>query len=64
MQDSSGIISSQPGHIEALTAKREALKALIKEARKHPATGGNELNRLKRENLKLKDEIEQEIKSA
>ncbi len=64
MQDSRGLISSQPGHVEALQAKRLALKTQIKEERKHPATSGEELKRLKLENLKLKDEIEEESKSA
>ncbi len=58
MQNSRGIISSQPGHVEALQAKRAALKEQIRAERNRPATSPELIARLKRENLRLKDEIE------
>ena len=60
MQESRGIISSQHGRVEALQAKRAALKEKIREERKRPATSNDLLKQLKQENLKLKDEIEEE----
>lgn len=64
MQHSRGVLSSKPGHIEALCAKRESLKEQIREARKRPATSGDLLRRLKTENLRLKDEIEKKTHRA
>lgn len=64
MQHSRGVISSEPGRLQALVARREALKELICEEKKRPATGGDHLKRLKLENLKLKEKIEEETLRA
>lgn len=64
MQESRGIISSQHGRIEALQARRAILKDKIREELKRPSTSSELIRKLKLENLKLKDEIEGEIKSA
>jgi len=63
MHYSRGLISSQPGRLESLRAKHEALKERIHEELKHPATGGDILKRLKLEKLRVKEEIE-EIRRA
>ena len=64
MQETRGIISSKTGHVEALHAKRLALKDKIREARKSPATSEETVKKLKLENLRLKDEIERHSKTA
>lgn len=54
-----GLMSSEPGRLEALRSRHAALKELIRQEQKHPATEGDILKRLKLEKLKLKEEIEQ-----
>lgn len=60
MQQSSGLVSSQPGRLEALRAKHAALQARIDEEQKRPATSGDILKRLKRQKLMLKEQISEE----
>ncbi|MCB9996458.1 MAG: DUF465 domain-containing protein [Rhodospirillales bacterium] len=64
MQHTRGVVASEHGRLQALVAKREALKELIREEKKRPSTGGDLLRRLKLENLKLKDEIEEQSRHA
>lgn len=48
---------SVEGHIEALQAKHEDLEKQLRDAERHPATDDLTLARLKKEKLKIKDEL-------
>ncbi len=59
MQSNRGHVSKNHPHIEALLAKHHSLSSQIKDARNHPSTTDEELQRWKIERLRLKDEIAQ-----
>lgn len=56
--------TSHSGRILALQAKHAALDEQIEEAQKHVATADDLLRYLKREKLKVKDQIEEEGKGG
>ena len=60
----SRVISSQPGRLQALVARHTALKEQIEQEMKHPAYNAEIVRTLKSEKLKLKDEIELERQRA
>ena len=60
MQTSRGLVSSQPGRLEALRARHAAIDERIQEEQKSPAMSDTLLRRLKAEKLMLKDEIQDE----
>lgn len=64
MQDSRGVISSQPGRLEALRAKHAVLKSQIAQEQKSPATSSEALKIMKIQKLKLKEQIEEEKQMA
>ncbi len=64
MSNSQALISAEHGRLNALVARREAVKERIREERKYPALAGEILRELKIENLRLKDEIEFERRRA
>ncbi|MGH6816097.1 MAG: YdcH family protein [Hyphomicrobiaceae bacterium] len=53
---------SLAAHLAELVEKHRSLEKKIEEAMAHPSTDDLEISRLKREKLKLKDEI-QKVKS-
>ena len=57
-------VSPHDGRIEALKARHAALEEQISGELKSPAAPHNILKQLKIEKLKLKDEIEEEIRKA
>lgn len=50
-------------HVEALKRKHQKLEAQIAETARHPSADNTELAALKREKLRLKDEIERHTAS-
>ncbi len=46
------------GHLDELSAKHRVLEKRLEEALTHPSVSDQELSELKREKLKIKDEIE------
>lgn len=58
MPTSRGHHAVKPGHLEALRARHAALELEIREGMRHPASGMEEIRRLKAEKLRIKDEIE------
>ncbi len=60
MQTQRALASSQNARLQALRQKHAAIQDKIHEEMKHPSIGAEILLRLKREKLRLKDEIEQE----
>ncbi|MGB0922540.1 MAG: YdcH family protein [Alphaproteobacteria bacterium] len=44
-------------HLTQLNRKHEALEKQLEDAMRHPATGDDEIAHLKREKLRIKDEI-------
>ena len=57
MPTSRGMQALEPGHLEALKAKHADLSARIEREQLSLATSDEELHYLKREKLRLKDEI-------
>ena len=53
-----GLLSAQAERLESLCRKRDAIKEMIKEERKHPAMDAQKIYSFKKQNLELKDEIE------
>lgn len=51
---------SRDSHIQALSARHEALSQKIEEQFLHPSVSDEELYEMKARKLRLKDEIEQE----
>ena len=45
------------GHLEVLSSKHRVLERKLEQALSHPSTSNFELAQLKREKLKIKDEI-------
>jgi len=64
MTASRGYHAAQPGHLEALCAKKAILEQRIREEMKHPSTSSIDISRLKIEKLRIKDRIELERKQA
>jgi len=64
MQTVRALASSQNGRLQALRARHSAIQDQIHEEMKHPSTGMDMIKRLKLEKLKLKDEIEEEMRRA
>lgn len=62
MQSSRALASSQNGRLQALRARHAALQDQIHEEMKHPATGVENLKRLKLQKLRLKEQIEEEMR--
>lgn len=58
MSLSQGQNSALSSHLEALVAKHTALSQSIDQEMKHPAVNETALRKLKRQKLKLKEEIE------
>ena len=62
MQSSRALASSPNGRLQALRARHAALQDQIHEEMKHPATGVENLKRLKLQKLRLKEQIEEEMR--
>lgn len=54
---------SMASHVESLKRKHQKLETEISEAARHPGANQMELTALKREKLRLKDEIEKSTAS-
>lgn len=64
MQSTRALASSQNGRLQALQARHAALQDRIREEMKHPSTGNETLKHLKLQKLRLKEQIEQEMRRA
>lgn len=58
------LVSSQNARLQALRSKHAAIQDQLHEEQKHPAATDDLIRRLKLEKLKIKDEIEEEIRRA
>jgi len=54
---------SMASHVESLKRKHQKLETQLEETARHPSADGIELAALKREKLRLKDEIERSSES-
>lgn len=58
MQQRSGLASSSSSRIEALRAKHKNLSLKIEKELQHPSVSDTKIVQLKRQKLKIKEEIE------
>lgn len=58
MQSQHGMVSSPSSRVEALKAKHKVLSQKIETEQSRPFVSENHINQLKREKLKLKEQIE------
>lgn len=58
MQSQHGMVSSSSPRVEALKAKHKHLSKKIETEQSRPFVSENQINQLKREKLKIKEQIE------
>lgn len=58
MQSQHGMVSSSSARVEALKAKHKFLSQKIETEQSRPFVSENQISQLKREKLKIKEEIE------
>ena len=62
MQSNRALASSPNGRLQALQARHAALQDRIREEMRHPSAGNDTLKSLKIQKLRLKEQIEQEMR--